>query len=95
MNLSTLKDTPPWDWPRNAGEILAESLRNRGNAASDRIIAAELADYLGVMDDAMAELLLSIVRTADEPEQLRASAAISLCAPKGQITSGGRTHSNS
>jgi hypothetical protein len=78
MNLKDLQDTPPWDWPVNAGDIVKESLRNPGTAASDRIIAAELAGDLIVMDDNMADLLLSIVRSSDEPEELRARAAISL-----------------
>jgi hypothetical protein len=78
MDLNSLKDTPPWEWPKGAHEILAVSLGNRELAESERIVAADLAGDLVVMDDAMAELLLSIVRSAGEPELLRARAAISL-----------------
>lgn len=78
MNLKELKDTPPWDWPVNAGEIIKDSLQNRGGATSDRVIAAELAGDLIVMDDDMASLLLSIVRSSGEPDEIRARAAISL-----------------
>jgi hypothetical protein len=55
-----------------------KTLRDRRNPASDRLIAAELAGDLTVMDDQMADLLLSIVRSADEPDELRGKAAISL-----------------
>lgn len=77
-DLEFLKETPPWEWPPDAGEILVGALRNDQNAVSDRVIAAELAGDLVVMDDKKADLLLSIARNAGEPEQLRAQAAISL-----------------
>jgi HEAT repeats len=77
MDFSDLKKRPPWEWPPAAGEILARTLRNSGSAASDRIDAAEMAGDLVVMDDKIADLLLSIVRNAGEPELLRARAAIS------------------
>jgi hypothetical protein len=76
--LTSLEITPPWEWPANAGETLIRILRDRRSAASDRIIAADLAGSITVMDDRMADLSLSLVRSADEPEQLRATAAISL-----------------
>ncbi len=78
MDLTSLKDTPPWEWPANAGETLRKVLRDSRSATSDRIIAADLAGSTTVMDDRMADLLLSIVQNADQPEQLRAKAAISL-----------------
>jgi hypothetical protein len=78
LDLNDLHDTPPWDWPANAGEMLMQALPDRSIAASDRILAAQLAGDITVMDDEMADLLLSIVRSADEPEKLRAKAAISL-----------------
>ena len=78
MKLNDFKDTPPWDWPPNAKEILSEILRSNGAAASDRILAAKLGGDLTVKDEEISELLLSIVRNAAEPEQLRTRAAISL-----------------
>src|SRR5258706_10131815 len=78
LDLNDLKETPPWDWPADAGEMLKQALPDRRIAASDRIIAAELAGDLTVMEDKIADLLLSIVRSAGEPEKLRAKAAISL-----------------
>jgi hypothetical protein len=78
MDINILKDTPPWEWPANTRQILMENLRDGERAASDRIVAAELAGDLVVMDDKMADALLAIVRSAGEPEELRAKAAISL-----------------
>jgi hypothetical protein len=45
---------------------------------SDRRIAAELAGDLTVMNDELADALLVIVSSGDEPEELRILAAISL-----------------
>jgi len=45
---------------------------------SDRLVAAELAGDFTVIDDDLVDMLLTVVRSADEPEQLRAKAAISL-----------------
>jgi len=78
MDLNILKDTPPWDWPEDTAEMLMEILRDRRRAASDRVIAANLAGDYTVASDQMADVLLSIVRDAGEPERLRARAAISL-----------------
>src|SRR5260370_12807093 len=80
MDLNILKDTPPWDWPEDTAEMLMEILRDRRRAASDRVIAANLAGAYTLPSDQMADLLLSLVRDAGEPERLRARAAISLCA---------------
>jgi hypothetical protein len=78
VDLDSLKYTPPWQWPEEAGEILVKILRNSRSAESDRIIAADLAGDLVVMNDTIADLLLSIVGNRAEPEQLRAKAATSL-----------------
>jgi uncharacterized protein (UPF0147 family) len=78
MDIKSLQDTPPWDWPRDAGERFKEVLIDRRANESDRLAAAELAGDLVVMNDELAESLLAIVGSPDEPEQLRARAAISL-----------------
>jgi hypothetical protein len=77
MDLKTLLDTSPWDWPTDAGRIFLEILIDRRADASNRLIAAELAGDLTVIDDDLADALLAIVRDASEPEELRARAAIS------------------
>jgi hypothetical protein len=78
MDLTTLKDTPPWEWPENAGEIFLEFLRDDRADKSDRLLAAELAGDFTVINDELADALLSILRNSDESEKLRGRAAISL-----------------
>jgi len=78
MKLTTLLDTPPWDWPSDTRTIFQETLNDRRARASDRLIAAGLAGNLVVINDDLADALMSVVRGADEPEELRARAAISL-----------------
>jgi hypothetical protein len=77
MNVKTLSEIPPWEWPKNAAKILRDALTNRRTAEDDRVTAAELAGDLVVMNDDLAGILLSIVEDSNESEQLRARAAIS------------------
>lgn len=78
MDLKTLLDIPPWDWPRDAGRTFRKILIDRGANQSDRLLAAELAGDFTVINDNLAHILLTVVSSDDEPEQLRAKAAISL-----------------
>jgi len=78
MDLKILQDTPPWEWPRDAGKIFHKVLIDRRAKASDRLVAAELAGDLVVMNDQLADSLTAIVSSPDEPEGLRATAAIAL-----------------
>ena len=78
MDIKTLLDVPPWDWPRDAGKVFLETLMDKRAKESDRLVAAELGGDLTVMNDALADALLAIVRSGDEPEELRARAAIAL-----------------
>jgi hypothetical protein len=78
MNLKILLDTPPWDWPRDAGERFHQILTDSKASESDRFIAADLAGDFTVINDALSDALLGIVSSAGEPEELRATAAISL-----------------
>jgi hypothetical protein len=78
MDLKILQDTPPWDWPEDAGKTFQEVLSNRRASDSDRLIAAELAGDLVVINDELADSLVAIVGSPNEPEQLRARAAIAL-----------------
>ena len=78
MDLKTLLDTPPWDWPTDAGRMFQKILIDQRADESDRLVAAELAGDFTVINDDLADTLLTVVRSADEPEQLRAKAAISL-----------------
>lgn len=78
LDLETLERIAPWEWPEEAGQLLLDALRDEGTAPSDRMLAVELAgDYVVVNDELVAELR-SIIARAEEPEDLRARAAISL-----------------
>ena len=78
MKLEDLLDTPPWDWPRDAGKMIRKTLSDRRAGESARVVAAELAGDYTVINDDLAGTLLAVVRSADEPEELRARAVISL-----------------
>ncbi|UCH94118.1 MAG: hypothetical protein JSV88_28145 [Candidatus Aminicenantes bacterium] len=78
MNLQTLNDTPPWDWPENADQLILKVLREKSAPVSERVLAAELAGDGTVMNDNTAALLLAILQDSSEPEELRCKAAISL-----------------
>ena len=77
-SLENLLDTPPWEWPRDTGQTFKAVLMNRQAPEADRLIAAELAGDLVVMNDRLAETLMAILRNSEEPDELRAKAAISL-----------------
>src|SRR6266478_6433495 len=78
MDFKTLLDTPPWDWPADAGSMFQKILVDRRAKESDRLLAAELAGDFTVVNDDLADTLLMVACSADEPEPLRARAAISL-----------------
>jgi hypothetical protein len=78
MDLKTLKDTPPWEWPEGAGKMFLSILRNDKAKESERLVAAELAGDYTVINDELAHALLSILGNSEEPEELRGQAAISL-----------------
>lgn len=78
MDLKRLQDIPTWEWPAGTDKMLLKILHDRTSDPSDRLIAAELAGDLTVINDNLADELLSIVKQDDEPEQLRATAVIAL-----------------
>jgi hypothetical protein len=78
MNLKTLTRTPPWEWPDDAGPLLRQVLEDEGAAEADRLLAAQLAGDLSVVNDEMVEALLTALRSARIPQPVRGAAAISL-----------------
>jgi hypothetical protein len=78
MDLKTLLDTPPWDWPTDARQMFRKILIDQRADESDRLVAAELAGDFVVLNDDLADTLLAVVGSTDEPGQMRARAAISL-----------------
>jgi hypothetical protein len=78
MKLATLMETPPWEWPGDTGATLLEILRNDRASEDDLRAAAELAGNLVVMNDELANALLSIVGDNARSEEVRGRAAIAL-----------------
>jgi len=78
MDLQTLTRIAPWEWPPETEELLIETLRDRRNDISDRVLAADLAGALPEADDEIVDVLLDVVRNPAEPDEVRAAAAISL-----------------
>jgi hypothetical protein len=78
MELKSLKDIPPWDWPADAGAMFLDILRDGRAAGPDRLVAAELAGDLTVINEDLLDALLSVLRSGAESEKLRLKAAISL-----------------
>lgn len=77
MRMHDLAAIPPWDWPPTAAPDIRAVLEDRNALTSERLLAAELAGDLIVMNDDLAEELLRILRSPDESEELRGGAAIS------------------
>ena len=78
MDLKTLKNTPPWDWPEGTSKMLLGILGDERAVESERLLAVELAGDFTVIGDDIVDALLSILRNGEEPENLRAKAALSL-----------------
>jgi len=78
MNIKNLKDIPPWQWPTDAGQMLLDVLQDDQAPGSDRLLVAELAGDFTVINDELADALLSILFNPREPDGLRGQAAISL-----------------
>ncbi|MCP3952865.1 MAG: hypothetical protein GY697_11710 [Desulfobacterales bacterium] len=78
MDLNTLEQTMPWDWPGDAGKTLIGIITSRQAVEQDRLLAIELAGDPVVIGDDVAGTLLQVVGAADESEAMRGAAAISL-----------------
>ena len=60
MDLKTLINTPPWDWPSDAGKLFQNILHDSRAQKSDRLMAAELAGDSTVINDDLADALMAI-----------------------------------
>ena len=78
LDLTRLARIPPHEWPPNGGNTLRAVLGDRQADESDRLLAAELAGEVVVIDDDLAGTLLSLVGDATASEPLRCRAALSL-----------------
>lgn len=77
MDLQLLEAMGPWEWPEETDEFLLGILRDKKAEEADRVLAAELAGDCVVINDALAEALLTILCDDTEPDELRARAPIS------------------
>lgn len=78
MDLKTLEETPPWDWPEGTNKFFLDILRNNQAEETDRLLAAELTGDFTVINDELVDILLLILQNGNESEKLRAKAVISL-----------------
>ncbi len=72
-----LKNSPPWEWPQEAAEIILKVLEDKNAPADDRSLAAEMAGENVVMDNDMAPRLMAVVKDTGESDELRSRAAVS------------------
>lgn len=78
MDLKTLNDTPPWEWPESAAGTILDVLRNSSADEDERLLAAELAGDPVVIDDTLASSLMLIAMDPAETDDLRKEAVRSL-----------------
>ncbi|MFZ0611025.1 MAG: HEAT repeat domain-containing protein [Desulfobacterales bacterium] len=78
MDLKSLYDIVPWEWPKNADKLILGVLRDDGADTSDRILAATLAGDSVIVNDELVDVLLSVLGNGAEADDLRGRAAISL-----------------
>ncbi|MBI4909899.1 MAG: hypothetical protein HY820_40145 [Acidobacteria bacterium] len=75
-DINLLKETPPWEWPPAAKNIIAGTLKDKSQPEADRALAATFAGELVVMDDDLADLLLASLNDPSDPLEVRSAAAI-------------------
>lgn len=76
--LQRLLQTPPWEWAGEARDAIRGALSGDGAPLSRRLLAAQLAGELMIINDTLVGLLLDVVLDAAEPPELRAVAATAL-----------------
>jgi HEAT repeat protein len=78
IDLEVLQDIPPWEWPEDTGVVLLGILLDDQASEADRVLAAELAGDYTVINDELADALLSNLANRNRSEEVRGRAAISL-----------------
>jgi hypothetical protein len=78
LKLDDLNEIPPWEWPEEAASLVLETLANRDASGMSRLLAAELAGNLVILNEEMGDALLKIIQSKEEAPELRSQAAISL-----------------
>ena len=78
MKFESLARIPPWEWPEDAGRTILKVLRDNQAKESERLLAAEMAAEIVVINDELADNLLAVVHDGGQTEKLRGAAAIAL-----------------
>jgi hypothetical protein len=78
MDMHFLAGLPVFDWPADAHEDILAVLQDRQAPSDERLLAAELAGDLNVIEDILAQELLRILEDPSETDTLRGQAAISM-----------------
>ena len=78
LDLAVLAVTPPWEWPGNTRAFLLDRLRDDRADEADRLVAAELASEIVVVNEEVTKALSTILADGDASDDLRAQAAIAL-----------------
>jgi len=78
LDLKSLLGLPPWEWPREAPGAILGLLRDRMAPEKDRRLAVVLAGGLCDPVEDTFKACLAILACPEEPEALRAAAAIAL-----------------
>ena len=78
MDIKQYADMAPWEWPDNLGEDLLKLLGDADADTQDRLTAVSMAGDPCLVNDALAEALIAIVKDAGADESLRGRAAIAL-----------------
>ena len=78
MNLTTLTDTPPWEWPEGTAATLLGIPRDDRASTSDLLLAAELAGDVAVINTELVDVLLSPCTVPDRTGLLLPGAVVRL-----------------
>jgi len=71
IDLKTLEETPPWDWPEGTNKFIMDILRNKQAEETDCLLAVELTGDITVINDELVDILLLILQNDNESEKLR------------------------
>jgi hypothetical protein len=77
FTVNSLQNIETWQWPKEARKTILDALHDPTTKAAERLTAAELAGEVAVMNDQVAEALISVVGDAAALDELRAKAALS------------------
>jgi hypothetical protein len=78
MDIHTLNDLPPWEWPEDAEAMIIGLLQDAQADVEERLLAADMAGDYTNMNDALADALLAVTSSAGASIELRGAAVIAL-----------------